>query len=89
MKLKKPDFFVIGTGEINSVEFFVKHCFLHVGLDYKKYIKIDKKLLRKGKTNILSADTSKAKKHINFKIETKLKKLIKIMMESELEKFNE
>ena len=89
MQQKKPDFFVIGTGEINSVEFFVKHCFLHVGLDYKKYIKIDKKLLRKGKTNILSADTKKKKKLINFKIETKLKKLIKIMMEAELEKFDE
>ena len=87
MQYKNPEFFVIGTGEIHSVEYFVKHCFSHVGLNYKKYIKIDKKLLRKGKTNILSADTSKAKKAINFKIKTNLKQLIKIMMEDELKKY--
>jgi len=88
MQQKKPEFFVIGTGEIHSVEYFVKHCFLHVDLNYKKYIKIDKNLLRKGKTNILSADTSKAKKTFNFKIKTNLKKLIQIMMTEELKKYN-
>ena len=88
MQYKNPEFFVIGTGEIHSVEYFVKHCFSHVGLNYKKYIKIDKNLLRKGKTNILSADTSKAKKTFNFKIKTNLKKLIQIMMTEELKKYN-
>ena len=88
MQQKKPDFFVIGTGEIHSVEYFVDNCFSYVGLDYKKYIKIDKSLLRKGRTNILSADTSKAKKVFNFKIKTNLKKLIEIMMNEELKKYN-
>ena len=46
MQLKNPDFFIIATGEINSVEYFVKNCFSYVNLDYKKYLKIDKKLLR-------------------------------------------
>ena len=87
MQHKKPDFFVIGTGKIHSVEYFVKHCFSYVGLDYKKYIKIDKKLLRKGKTNILSANTSKANKAIKFKVKTDLKTLIKIMMDDELKKY--
>ncbi len=88
MQQKKPEFFIIGTGETNSVEYFVKHCFEHVGLDYKKFIKIDKKLIRRGKTNILSGDTSKAKKVFNLKIKTKLKKLIEIMMNDELKKYN-
>ena len=43
VQLKKPDFFIIATGEINSVEYFVKNCFSYVNLDYKKYLKIDKK----------------------------------------------
>ena len=34
MQLKKPDFFVIATGETHSVEYFVKKCFLYVGLNY-------------------------------------------------------
>jgi len=88
MKLKNPDFFVIATGEVHSVEYFVKNCFSYVGLNYKKYLKIDKKLLRPSKTSILTGDISKAKKVFNYKVKTKLKKLIKIMMDHELIKYN-
>ena len=88
MQLKKPDFFVIATGEVHSVEYFVKNCFSYVGLNYKKYLKIDKKLLRPSKTNVLSGDTSKAKKIFNYKTQTKLRGLIKIMMDHELKKYN-
>tara|TARA_Y100000031_G_scaffold152583_1_gene196013 strand:- start:371 stop:1354 length:984 start_codon:yes stop_codon:yes gene_type:complete len=89
MQLKKPDFFIIATGEVHSVEYFVKNCFSYVGLNYKKYLKIDKKLLRPSKTNVLIGDTSKAKKIFNYKTKTKLKDLIKIMMDHELAMYNE
>ena len=88
MQLKKPDFFVIATGEVHSVEYFVKNCFSYVGLNYKKYLKIDKKLLRPSKTSILKGDISKAKKTFKYKPKTKLKDLIKIMMDHELKKYN-
>ncbi len=89
MQLKKPDFFIIATGEVHSVEYFVKNCFSYVGLNYKKYLKIDKKLLRPSKTNVLIGDASKAEKIFNYKIKTKLKDLIKIMMDHELAMYNE
>ena len=89
MQKKKPDFYVIGSGKNNSVEYFVKKCFRYVGLNYKKYIKIDKNLSRPSKTRNLLADTYKAKKDLNFKIKTNLDGLIKIMMDDELKKYNE
>ena len=46
MQLKNPDFFIIASGKGYTVEFFLKKSFEYVGLDYKKYIKIDKKLFR-------------------------------------------
>ena len=88
MQRKKADFYVIGTGKNNSVEYFVKKCFEYVGLDYKKYIKIDKKLFRPSKTRNLLADTLKAKKDIKFKPKIDLDGLIKIMMDDELKKYN-
>ena len=88
MQLKKPDFFVIATGEVHSVEYFVKNCFSYVGLNYKKYLKIDKKLLRPSKTSVLKGDTRKAKRTFNYKTKTKLKDLIKIMIDHELKKYN-
>ncbi len=89
MQQKKPDFFVIATGQIHSVEYFVKNCFSYIGLDYKKYLKIDKKLLRPSKTSVLRGDITKAKKVFKYKAKTKLKDLIKIMMDHELKKYNE
>ena len=88
MQKKKPDFYVIGTGRNNSVEYFVKKCFEYVGLNYKNHIKIDKNLFRPSKTRNLLADTIKAKKDLNFKIKTNLNDLIKIMMDDELKKYN-
>ena len=58
-------------------------------MDYKKYLKVDTKLLRKNKTKDLKANLTKAKKVLNFKVKTDIKKLIKIMMEYELKKYNE
>ena len=84
MQLKKPNFFVIGSGKAYSIEYFVKKTFAYVGLNYKKYVFIDKKLLRKAKNKTLVADTSKAKKFFNFKIYTDINKLIKIMIENDL-----
>ena len=89
MQKSKPDFYVIGSGKNNSVEYFVKKCFEYVGLNYKKYVKIDKNLFRPSKTRNLLADTYKAKKDLNFKIKTNLDGLIKIMMDDELKKYNE
>ena len=88
MQLKKPDFFVIATGQNYSVEYFAKNCFSYVGLDYKKHIKVDKKLIRPSKTSLLKGNTAKAKKAFRYKLKTKLNDLIKIMMDCELKKYN-
>ena len=60
----KTDFYVIGTGKNNSVEYFVKKCFQYVGLNYKKYVKIDKKLLDLQNKKFI-ADTLKARKDLD------------------------
>ena len=87
MQQKKADFFIIGTGKSYYVRDFVKFTFETLNLDYKKYIKTDKKLLRPSKTSNLRANTLKAKKVFNFKVKTSLKKLIKIMIDHELKKY--
>ena len=54
-----------------------------------KIPKINKKLIRPSKTSSLKGDTSKAKKVFKYKVKTNLKKLIQIMMDHELKKYNE
>ena len=89
MQQKKSDFFIIGTGKNTSVEEFTKECFKYIGLDYKKYLKIDKKLLRSNKTRNLKANLNKTRKILKFRAKTDIKELIKIMMDDELTKYND
>jgi len=84
MQLSKPDIFVIGSGKNYSVEYFAKKCFEFVGLNYKKYLRINKNLLRPSKTVSLVADTTKARRVFNFKIEKNLDDIISIMMKNDL-----
>jgi GDPmannose 4,6-dehydratase len=57
-------------------------------LDYRKYIKIDKKLLRPSKTSNLKANFSKATKDFGYKPKTNIDELIKIMIEEEQNTIN-
>ena len=84
MQQKKPDFFIIATGKKHSVKEFVQKSFAYVGLDYKKYIKVDKKLFRPSKTVSLTGNISKAKKILRYRVKTNLDKLVSIMMENDL-----
>ena len=84
MQLSKPDVFIIASGKSYSIEYFVKKCFQYVGLNYKKYLRINNKLFRPSKTVSLTGDTNKARKTFNFKIKTNLDKLISIMMNNDL-----
>ena len=84
MQLKKPDFFIIGTGKVHSIEYFVSKSFEYLGLNYKKYLRINKKLVRKIKTQTLVANPAKAKRIFKFNPSTNLDELIKIMIENDL-----
>jgi len=87
MQSKKPDFFVIATGKTTSVKEFLDIVFKKLKLDYKNHLIIDKKLIRPSKTSTLTGDFKKAKKIINYKVNTDIKKLINIMLDFQLSKY--
>jgi len=84
LQQRKPDDFVIGTGKQYSVREFAKTAFSIVGLDYKKYIKIDKTLFRPAEVTTLLANPSKAKKALKWRQKISFKQLVKEMVESDL-----
>ena len=87
MQTNKPDVFIIATGKAYSVKDFAEKCFKYLGLNYRKYLRTNKKFLRPSKTSILIGDTRKIRNKINFKIKFNLDKIIKIMMDYELKKY--
>ncbi|MFH1390648.1 MAG: GDP-mannose 4,6-dehydratase [Candidatus Margulisiibacteriota bacterium] len=80
----KPDDYVIGTGETHSVREFVEIAFSHVGLDYKKYVEVDKRFLRPAEVDLLIADNAKARKVLGWKPKVSFEGLVKMMVDSDL-----
>tara|TARA_Y100000591_G_C21769809_1_gene664949 strand:+ start:216 stop:1193 length:978 start_codon:yes stop_codon:yes gene_type:complete len=87
LQQKKPSDFVIGTGRKNSVKDFLKIAFSIAGLDYRKYLKIDKSLLRPSEVETLRANYSKAKKILKWKPTINFEKLVKEMVIEDLKYF--
>ena len=65
LQQKRPSDFVIGTGKMHSVKEFAKLAFSIVNLDYKKYVKFDKSLLRPAEVDTLNANYKKQIKFLN------------------------
>ncbi len=84
LQKSNPDDYVISTGTQHSVEDFAKLAFAEVGLDYKKYVKVDKKLYRPSEVDSLLGNCRKAKTKLKWKPEYNFKKLVKDMVKEDL-----
>lgn len=88
MQQKKPDTYVVSTGESHSVEEFVKLAFELVGLNWKKYVKTDRRFFRPLEVDYLKGDSKKAQRKLGWKPKTTFKKLVKVMLDEDLKKWN-
>ena len=85
LQTDEPQDFVIGTGENNSVKDFVKTAFEYAGLDYRDFVKLDKRYLRPIEVDELKAEPSKARNILGWKPEIYLDGLISIMVDADME----
>ena len=84
LQIKTPRDFVIGTGKTHTVKDFLIIAFKYVNLDYRKFVTIDKTLLRKTDKIILKADYKKAKNILKWKPKINFTSLIHEMVDSDL-----
>src|SRR5512134_524508 len=59
LQQKTPQDFVIATGKSHTVREFVEEAFRHVGLDWKKYVVVDKALFRPAEVHELRGNPAK------------------------------
>ena len=86
LQIKKPNDFVIGSGKTHSVKDFLKIAFRLVNLDYKKFIKINKKFYRPSDKFNLVADFSKARRILKWKPKIPFKSLVAEMVNNDISK---
>ncbi|HSM86576.1 MAG TPA: GDP-mannose 4,6-dehydratase [Candidatus Limnocylindrales bacterium] len=86
LMLQQPqaDDYVIATGQTHSVQELLEVAFSYVGLDWKKYVEIDPKLVRPAEVDYLCGDASKARDVLGWKPEVTFRQLIEMMVESDL-----
>ncbi|UHA71651.1 GDP-mannose 4,6-dehydratase [Paenibacillus sp. 481] len=82
-----PDDYVISTGEMHTVQELVEIAFGHVGLNWQDYVVIDPKFVRPAEVDLLLGDCTKAKQQLGWDLEVGFEQLIKMMVDSDLEKY--
>ena len=82
----EPEDFVVGTGVMHSVRDLVQLAFGHAGLDWEAYVLEDAALYRPAEVEHLCADASKAKDLLDWEPSVDFEGLVKMMVDSDLER---
>jgi GDPmannose 4,6-dehydratase len=79
-----PDDYVLATNETHTVREFVEEAFSHVDLDWKEFVRHDKRYERPAEVDLLIGDPAKAKKHLDWEPRTRFKDLVRLMVDADL-----
>lgn len=85
LQRETPDDFVIATGETHSVREFLEMAFAQVGMDWRKYVRIDPRFLRPAEAHVLRGDASKARQLLSWSPRTGFSELVRMMVLRDLE----
>lgn len=88
LQMDKPDDYVIATNETHTIKEFLEIAFNSVGLDYGKYVKIDKRFMRPLDVRYLKGDYRKSQSKLGWAPKTNFSQLVEIMLKSDLERWN-
>jgi GDPmannose 4,6-dehydratase len=89
LQRRKPEDFVIATGQTHSVRQFVEKAFRFVGLDWRKYVVIDPALYRPAEVHELCGDASHARKKLKWKPSVSFDELVEMMVTEDLKRLSE
>ena len=81
----EPDDYVLATNETHTVREFVEVAFAHVGLDWKEYVRYDKRYERPAEVDLLIGDPAKARQKLGWEAKVRFEELVRIMVEADLE----
>lgn len=84
----KPDDYVIATGVTHSVKDFCRMAFSSVDLDWRDYVKTDKRFERPAEVKLLRGDASKAKRILGWVPKVTCEELAAEMVQADLERLS-
>jgi GDPmannose 4,6-dehydratase len=88
LQQERADDYVIATGIAHSVRDLVEVAFGHVGLDWRKHVTLDPKLIRPAEVEHLIGDSSKARAQLGWTPSVDFAALVRMMVEADVERVN-
>src|SRR5467141_3213798 len=82
----QPQDYVVGTGTMHTVRDLCAAAFGHVGLEWKKYVKIDPRFVRPAEVDTLLADASRAKQELGWAPRVTFEQLVRMMVDADVER---
>ena len=88
LMLQQPhaDDFVVATGISHSVRDLVEVAFGHAGLDWRKYVGLDPRLIRPAEVEQLIGDSTKARSQLGWEPTVDFTGLVTMMVDADLER---
>jgi GDPmannose 4,6-dehydratase len=87
MQEKEADNYIISTGQTHSIRDFLDIAFGHVGIDdWSGYVKIDPRFKRPAELFTLQGKSDKTQKKLDWKPKVNFEELVKMMVDSDLER---
>ncbi len=80
-----PDDYVVATGEAWSVREFLDEACAVLGLDWSKFVVIDRRYFRPAEVDYLLGNATKANRILGWKPKVSFRELVRMMVESDLE----
>lgn len=84
LQQEKADDYVVATGIAHSVRDLVELAFGHVGLDWRRYVRVDEKLLRPAEVDHLIGDSTKARTVLGWQPRVDFRQLVGMMVDADL-----
>lgn len=91
LMLQEPEAgdFVIGTGEMHSVQEFVTESFAFAGLDWRDHVVIDPRYFRPAEVDALQADITRARRILGWEPRTTFRQLVRLMVQAEMDQLTD
>lgn len=89
LQQETPDDYVIATGETRTVKELVQVAFDRAGLDWEKHVVLDPAFLRPAEVDLLIGDPAKAKRQLGWTPRVSFEEMIRMMVDSDLERLSQ
>ena len=84
LQADNADDYVLATNETHTVKEFVEKAFAHVDLDWREFVRHDKRYERPAEVDLLIGNPARAKKILGWEAKVRFEELIQIMVDADL-----